>query len=187
MNNKKVFMIVVVLSLVAFAILIVSFIRSQKRPSAIDKIISEMPVYNNLNDSFEKINRYDPNKALAAIPDKAVRHYVSGKKFYIEKNFTAAQSAFNKSINIFESAEVYCALALCYMEQNNFGIAIEKLNKSVALDPIYPKAEYALAVSYAQMLPPNVEEAKKHCEKAKELGYNIPDWFVGYLAKIEKE
>lgn len=84
-------------------------------------------------------------------------------------------------------AKSYCEEAILYMEKGNFKKAIENLKVSIEIDPAYPKAQYAMAVCYARIDPPNTALARQHYEKAKELGYQVPEWFERHLKKLEGE
>ncbi|MFH0732181.1 MAG: tetratricopeptide repeat protein [Candidatus Omnitrophota bacterium] len=91
----------------------------------------------------------------------------------------------DKSNQFNPAAKTLCESAVSYMEKGDFTIAIENLKKAIKIDPRYPKPEYALAVCYLRMEPPDLNAAKEHYEKSKGLGYHPPEWFERHLRKLE--
>lgn len=113
--------------------------------------------------------------------DRGVRLYYSGK-------YDDAINDFNKAISIEPNfAEAYCELGVTTMEKGNFKAAIGYLEKSVQLKPDYPKSNYALAVCYARIEPPDTVNARKYLEAAKALGYLVPPWFEDFLKRLEEK
>ncbi len=130
---------------------------------------------------------YIPSKALETMPESAKGHYVKGKEYYYKKDFDKAISEYKKSIKIKPTAQAYCELAVSYMEKEDFKTAIENLQASIELDSRYPKSEYAIAVCYTRINPPDLKLAREHLEKAKKLGYRVPEWFKRHLSELEGE
>ncbi|MFH1645953.1 MAG: tetratricopeptide repeat protein, partial [Candidatus Omnitrophota bacterium] len=83
--------------------------------------------------------------------------------------------------------KAYCEIAVAYMEKGDFSSAINNLKRAIELDAKYPKAEYAIAVSYARKTPPDVKKAREHFENSKKLGYRAPEWFERFLSSLEKQ
>ena len=121
------------------------------------------------------------------MPDPSKSHYIKGKEYYYKREFDNAISEFKKSIKIKPTPQAHGELAVSYMEKEDFKIAIENLKASIDLDPKYPKAQYAMAVCYTRINPPDVKSARRHFEKAKKLGYQPPDWFEKFLSKLERK
>jgi tetratricopeptide (TPR) repeat protein len=78
-----------------------------------------------------------------------------------------------------------CELGIVYMGQNDFDKAIIQLNKTLELDPNYPKTHYALANAYARKPNPDVKLARKHLDESIRLGYHAVPWFLDYMNKLE--
>ncbi|GEM_PF-4480818 len=112
-------------------------------------------------------------------------NYLRGMQYYYKREFDSAVSEFEASIATKPTPEAYCELGITLMEKNEFSKAIDNLKKSIELKAQYSKAEYAMAVCYARINPPDIKSAKEHLEKAKKSGYQIPEWFEKYLAKLE--
>lgn len=94
---------------------------------------------------------------------------------------------YKKPVNFAPEAGVYCDKAIAFMEKNDFKKAISYLQKSLEKDPRYPKSEYALAVCYIRMNPPDLKSAKEHYQRAKKLGYQAQEWFERHLKRLEGE
>lgn len=121
------------------------------------------------------------------MPVLAKNHYLKGKEYYYIKEFDKAISAFKESIKIKSTAEAHCELAVSYMEKDDFKTAIDHLKTAIKLNPEHPKSEYAIAVCYARINPPDVKLAREHYTRAKNLGYNIPEWFERHLKRLEEK
>ena len=78
-----------------------------------------------------------------------------------------------------------CELGVIYMGQNDYDKAIVQLQKTLELDPEYPKTHYALANAYARKPEPDIELARKHLDEAVRLGYHAVPWFLDYMKKLE--
>jgi tetratricopeptide (TPR) repeat protein len=100
--------------------------------------------------------------------------------------YDEAIDAFKKSIQSDPNhlrANVYLGVAM--MGKEDFENAIGQLKKAIALDEKYPLTNYALSVCYARKSNPDVTEAKKYVEIAKNNGYHVPPWFFDFLKRIE--
>jgi len=128
-----------------------------------------------------------PRKQLEVTPPLAKKHYLRGKEYYYKKEFDRAISEYKESIKIKPTAEAYCELAVSYMEKEDFKTAIEKLKESIKINPEYPKSEYAIAVCYIRIKPPDLKLAREHFERSKKLGYHPPEWFERHLRRLEGE
>jgi len=73
------------------------------------------------------------------------------------------------------------------MEKNDFGAAQKILAQALQIDPQYPKANYALAVCYLRVNPPDLVKAKVYRDKAAKSGYRVPQWFDDYSKKLENK
>jgi len=78
-----------------------------------------------------------------------------------------------------------CDLAISYMEKQDYKAAINNLQAAVKIDPQHPKSNYALAVCYARINPPDTVLSRQYLKKAKDLGYNVPDWLNRHLDVLE--
>ena len=135
----------------------------------------------------QKTARYIPSRALEAMPRRARDHYTRGNEHSYKKETDKAISEYGKSIEIKPTAEAYCGLAVSYMEKGDYKTAIINLKASIKLNPKYPKSEYAIAVCYTHLRPRQVKLAREHLEKAKKLGYQVPEWFKRHLLKLEEQ
>lgn len=63
-----------------------------------------------------------------------------------------------------ESALINARLGLAYMQQGNFELALEKLERALLQDPDQPVAHHYIAELYRQLNAP--DDAKKHYQKA---------------------
>jgi tetratricopeptide (TPR) repeat protein len=69
-----------------------------------------------------------------------------------------------------QNAVAHNYMAIALGRQGNTAEAEEFFQRSILLDGRYPNAHFNLAVMYAASEPPALELAKKHYERAKELG-----------------
>lgn len=82
--------------------------------------------------------------------------------------------------NLTETKSSLCQKGIALMEESKFEAALEALNQAIKIDPQYPKANYALAVCYLRMDPPDLVKARQYRQKAFAGGYVIPAWFDDY-------
>ena len=103
------------------------------------------------------------------------------------------QGQYDEAIKLFQQvlkddpknlkAQVYYGVSL--MGKDQFDQAIEELQKALTLDEKFPLSNYALAVSYARKLPPDIQKAEEHLKRAKEQGYLVPPWFEQYVERLK--
>jgi len=86
-----------------------------------------------------------------------------------------------KNKGAFEKSRLLCDKAIAFMEEGDFNSAINYLEQSLEFNERYPKAHYALAVSYLRINPPDFSSAISHRDQAQKLGYLVPEWFDNYL------
>ncbi len=179
-SNKSKFLIIGLSVILAIAIITTVWLKNASHKKLSLQAQKEMTQY---LKELSKSGITKPKKDLAA-PYEDV-HYLKGRQHYYKKEFDQAILEFTESIKTKPTAEVYCELGISYMEKGDFNAAIENLKRSIELKGQYPKAEYAMAVCYTRINPPDTKSAREHLEKAKKLGYQIPEWFEKHLAKLE--
>lgn len=119
------------------------------------------------------------------MPALARQHYLKAKEYSYSKQHENTIKECNESIKIKPTAEAYCEMAVSYMEKKDFNAAIGYLKESIKINPKYPKPQYAIAVCYISINPADTKSARMHYEKAKKLKYQIPEWFIRRLKKLE--
>jgi len=76
-------------------------------------------------------------------------------------------------------------LAIALGKKGDIAKAEESFRQSLSIDPNYANAHFNLAVMYANSEPPSLQLAKKHYEKAKDLGAEPDSILERRLARIE--
>lgn len=111
-----------------------------------------------------------------------------GVRAYDARKYQEALSFFKQAVEKNPKfSEAWCDYGIALMDLGKFEEAAEPLKKSVHLKSDYAKAHYALAVAYIRNKEPQAKLARSEYEKAVKLGYKVPDWFVKYLAAVEKK
>ena len=75
-------------------------------------------------------------------------------------------------------------LGVASSQLGEFGKAEQSLRRAITVKPEYPEAHFNLAVIYATAKPPSIALAKRHYEKALELGSN-PDKRLANMLQTE--
>jgi Tfp pilus assembly protein PilF len=108
-------------------------------------------------------------------------------------NVYCRQGRFDESIAVLnrvipadpKNAVAHNYLAIALGKKGDTAKAEESFRESLAIDPNYANAHFNLAVMYANAEPPSLQLAKKHYEKAKDLGAEPDSVLERRLAQIQ--
>ena len=108
-------------------------------------------------------------------------------------NLYCRQGRFDDAIAILERvipldsqiAVAHNYLAIALGKKGDIAKAEESFRQSLSIDPNYANAHFNLAVMYANSEPPSLQLAKKHYEKAKDLGAEPDSILERRLARTE--
>lgn len=116
-----------------------------------------------------------------AVYDKAYR-------LYNEKKYDEAMPIFQSILDGNPNhVRAQALLGVCWMGKEDFVRAMESLQKALAIDSKMPLANYALAVCYARLPNPDLDNAQKFLELAKSYGYHVPPGFEQYLERLKAQ
>lgn len=124
----------------------------------------------------------DPFNAAA----RAQVFFAQGQLAYLRRDYAAALSAFNSSALALPSSSLaYYGLGLAYLAANRPAEAARSFQRSVELN-----AEMALAhagLHDALRRQGKTKEARKHLDRARELGYSSPQWNLDAARELIKK
>ena len=127
------------------------------------------------------------DRELESLPP-VEQHYRRAQNYEARGKFTESIAELNLALKEDpKHVPSNCELGIIYMGQEKYDLAIEQLQKTLKLDPKYPKTYYALANAYARKADPDVVMARQYLDKAVELGYHPVPWFQDYLKRLEAE
>ncbi len=134
---------------------------------------------NRENEAFaawQEVNKRDPENAQA--------HLRLGE-IYLNRNLPdEAIGHLQKAIDLTpQDSGAYADLGFAYGQKNLSAEAIAAFNKAVELDPTNASAYYNLAVAYFNNR--DFAAAKNFCEKARQLGYSVPESFGEQLNQAQ--
>lgn len=140
------------------------------------------------NSLFAQEEKTEPiKKEEVVVSNEAKLAFDKGMEFYRQSKYDEAIGAFSEATKVEPKyAQAYCEMGIAQMEKNDFEGAIPNLLKSIELQPTYPKAHYAVAVSYARQKAPDTVNARKHVDIASQQGYMVVPWFLDYLKRLEE-
>lgn len=122
-------------------------------------------------------------KAIAVAPEDAFSHCTLGIVYYSQGKYDEAVDALTKALAISpKNATAHNYLGITASQKGWQEAAQKELETATALDPNYADAFFNLAVVYATQQPPNKESARKHYQRATELGAE-PDTALEQLIK----
>ncbi|MFH1407082.1 MAG: tetratricopeptide repeat protein [Candidatus Omnitrophota bacterium] len=125
---------------------------------------------------------------LKKVQLKAQAAYEKGLRAYYAHRYEQALGLFKEALEINPKFhEAWCEYGIALLNLGKIEEAIEPLKKSVQLKPDYARGHFALACAYVREKRPKAQLARAEYKKALGLGYKIPDWFVKYLAAVEKK
>ncbi|MGF1657759.1 MAG: tetratricopeptide repeat protein [Verrucomicrobiales bacterium] len=121
-------------------------------------------------------------KALEKEPDDAFSHQTLGIVYYRMERFDEAIAALTRSLDIEPNNPVaHNYLGITASQQGWTEAAEKEILEAVALDPNYSDAHFNLAVLYSLNQPPAIELARRHYQRAVELGAAPDSYLEGLL------
>jgi tetratricopeptide (TPR) repeat protein len=139
---------------------------------------SLIEAYNNLAVSYwlEKKSNLaieTLEKAIEVNPDYPKSYLILAKIFEDLGNFQKVLELREKALSLSPSdANDYFNLGTLYGKMGDIK-ALDYFKKAIAIDPKFAAAHYNLAVTYANLKPPQMELAAKHARLALEYGYKV--------------
>ncbi|MFT5109171.1 MAG: tetratricopeptide (TPR) repeat protein [Verrucomicrobiales bacterium] len=110
-------------------------------------------------------------KAVAENPKLVQARVTLGMAYYYDENHYLAVSHLTRAVHDQpKNARAHMYLAVVAKHAGWSGAAEEELRKAIAADPDYPEAHYNLALIYLEQNPPVIELARRHYNRALELG-----------------
>ena len=110
-------------------------------------------------------------KAVRAQPEAGLGWLVLGVIFYDQEKLDAALAALAQAALLEpKNATVHQYLGVTVGKKGWLSGAEDELRKAIELEPGYAEAHFNLAEFYLQRTPPSVELARRHYQKALDLG-----------------
>ena len=110
-------------------------------------------------------------KAVRAQPEAGLGWLVLGVIFYDQEKLDAALAALAQAALLEpKNATVHQYLGVTVGKKGWLSGAEDELRKAIEIEPGYAEAHFNLAVFYLQRAPPSVELARRHYQKALDLG-----------------
>jgi len=110
-------------------------------------------------------------KTLELVPNDAFALTILGIVHYRQEKYDEAQRELEKAIAVDpQRAMSYNYLGIVYSQQNDLKKAENMLQKAIEVKPDYADAHFNLAIIYATQKPPSKELARRHYQKATQLG-----------------
>jgi Flp pilus assembly protein TadD len=114
-------------------------------------------------ERLKKIVRHDPDTALAWL--------LLGIVYYDQEKLDYALAALAQAVLLApKDARAHHYLGVTIGRKGWYSGAEEEMRKAIELQPGYAEAHFNLAVFYLQRTPPAVELARRHYQKALDLG-----------------
>ena len=125
-------------------------------------------------------------KAVALKPDDVFASVNLGNVYCRQGRFDDSIAVLNRVIPADpKNAVAHNYLAIALGKKGDTAEAEESFRASLAINPNYANAHFNLAVMYANAEPPSLQLAKKHYEKAKDLGADPDSVLERRLAQIQ--
>ena len=110
-------------------------------------------------------------KAVRAQPEVGLGWLVLGVVFYDQEKLDAALAALAQAALLEpKNASVHHYLGVTVGKKGWLSGAEDEMRKAIEIEPGYAEAHFNLAVFYLQRTPPSVELARRHYQKALDLG-----------------
>lgn len=125
-------------------------------------------------------------KAVALKPDDVFASVNLGNVYCRQGRFDDSIAILNRALQADSKNSVaHNYLAIALGKKGDTAKAEESFRASLAINPNYANAHFNLAVMYANAEPPSLQLAKKHYEKAKDLGAEPDSVLERRLAQIQ--
>ena len=125
-------------------------------------------------------------KAVALKPDDVFASVNLGNVYCRQGRFDDSIAILNRALQADSKNSVaHNYLAIALGKKGDMAKAEESFRASLAINPNYANAHFNLAVMYANAEPPSLQLAKKHYEKAKDLGAEPDSVLERRLAQIQ--
>ncbi|MFM8830826.1 MAG: tetratricopeptide repeat protein, partial [Spartobacteria bacterium] len=125
-------------------------------------------------------------KAAALKPDDVFASVNLGNVYCRQGRFDDSISLLERVLKVDSKNSVaHNYLAIALGKKGDTAKAEESFRASLAINPNYANAHFNLAVMYANAEPPSLQLAKKHYEKAKDLGAEPDSVLERRLAQIQ--
>ena len=125
-------------------------------------------------------------KAVALKPDDVFASVNLGNVYCRQGRFDDSITILNRALQADSKNPVaHNFLAIALGKKGDTAKAEESFRASLAINPNYANAHFNLAVMYANAEPPSLQLAKKHYEKAKDLGAEPDSVLERRLAQIQ--
>jgi tetratricopeptide (TPR) repeat protein len=125
-------------------------------------------------------------KAVALKPDDVFALVNLGNVYCRQGRFEDSIAILNRALQADSKNSVaHNYLAIALGKKGDTAKAEESFRASLAINPNYANAHFNLAVMYATSEPPSLQLAKKHYEKAKDLGAEPDSVLERRLAQIQ--
>ena len=147
-------------------------------PDYLEAFIGLGRAYNLLNmkdeafNAWQDVQKRDPQNASACA--------FLGKSYLNKNMFDEAIVNLEKAVSLdSQSVHIYNDLGFAYGKKGMSGKAVEAYQKTIEMDPDYADGYFNLAVSCYEKR--DMQRAKEYCEKAVDLGYNVPEQLLSVL------
>ncbi len=126
-------------------------------------------------------------KVVRAQPESGLGWLILGVVYYDQEKLDAALAALAQAAVLEpKNATIHQYLGVTVGKKGWLSGAEDELRKAIEIAPDYAEAHFNLAVFYLQRVPPSVELARRHYQKALDLGA-VPDADVARSLAEPKE
>ena len=110
-------------------------------------------------------------QVLHTEPENATAWLLLGIAAYEQEHLDAAQAHLSQAILYApKNAQAHQFLGVLFGRKGWYGAAEDELRRAIELQPDFTDAHYNLALVYLERTPPSIELARRHYERAIELG-----------------
>ncbi len=151
-------------------------------PNYLKAMIGSAKCYTHMGMDTEALSAWQ--EVIKRAPNNAQANLRLGK-IYLDRNMIdEAIACLQKAVNLEpQDSAVYGDLAFAYGQKKMYNEAINAYKKAVEIEPQNASGFYNLAVAYYNSQ--DFTSAKKYCEQAQKLGYNIPESFLAQLSQTQ--
>lgn len=152
---------------------------SPRNPVALQNYSYCLLLYGLLDMSIENYN-----KLVNYYPSNPEGYYGLGIALIEKQNYNEALSNTLKAINLYQQQkveigeEVYLLLGENYYHVGDYKMAIEAIDKVYSSYYMIPEVNYVFGMCFYKLDNPNISKAKKYLQRAKNLGFKLPDEII---------